>query len=131
MPTPSFALTAPTDQKQATNPLGLSRIDHFQMTGSIERLEGLYRRLGFARIASSRAPWGRVVHLRQQRMDILLFEADTTHPAGRYFQVLRPHRRSRRRSLRHRMRRAERSPRDTGLRFRARSRRREPSCPMR
>ena len=87
MSTPSFALTAPTDQRQATNPLGLTRIDHFQMTGSIERLEGLYRRLGFARVASGQAAWGRVVHLRQQRMDILIFEADASHPAGRYFQA--------------------------------------------
>ena len=87
MTTPSFALTAPTDRKQATNPLGLSRIDHFQMTGSIERLEPLYRRLGFARLASGTAPWGRMVHLRQQRMDILIFEADASHPAGRYFQA--------------------------------------------
>ena len=67
--------------------MGLTRIDHFQLTGSIERLEPLYRRLGFARIASGQQAWGRVVHLRQQRMDILIFEADATHPAGRYFQV--------------------------------------------
>ncbi len=87
MSTPSFALTSPSNQKQATNPLGLSRIDHLQMTGSIERLEGLYRRLGFARIASGTAPWGRMVHLRQQRMDILIFETDASHPAGRYFQA--------------------------------------------
>ena len=87
MSTPQFALTAPTDRKQATNPLGLSRIDHFQMTGSIERLEPLYRRLGFARVASGRAAWGRVLHFRQQRMDILVFEADASHPAGRYFQA--------------------------------------------
>jgi 4-hydroxyphenylpyruvate dioxygenase len=67
------------------NPLGLSRVDHFQLTGAIARLEWLYRRLGFARVASGTAGWGRVVHLRQQRMDILIFEADATHPAGRYF----------------------------------------------
>jgi 4-hydroxyphenylpyruvate dioxygenase len=67
--------------------MGLSRIDHFQLTGSIERLEPLYRGLGFARVASGTHPWGRVIHLRQQRMDILLFEADATHPAGRYFQT--------------------------------------------
>ena len=87
MSTPSFALSAPTDGKSATNPMGLSRIDHFQLTGSIERLELLYRRLGFARAASGTHPWGRLVHLRQQRMDILIFEADPTHPAGRCFQA--------------------------------------------
>ena len=70
MSTPSFALSAPTDGKSATNPMGLSRIDHFQLTGSIERLEPLYRRLGFARVASGTHPWGRLVHLRQQRMDM-------------------------------------------------------------
>jgi 4-hydroxyphenylpyruvate dioxygenase len=87
MSTPSFALSAPADPGAATNPLGLSRIDHFQLTGSIERLESLYRRIGFARIASGQAAWGRLVHLRQQRMDILIFEADGSHPAGRYFQT--------------------------------------------
>lgn len=85
MTTPSFALTAQSASKPATNPLGLQRIDHFQMTGSIDRLEALYRRLGFARVASRAHAWGRIVHLRQQRMDILIFEADATHPAGRYF----------------------------------------------
>jgi 4-hydroxyphenylpyruvate dioxygenase len=85
MSTPSFALSEVKPQ-QASNPLGLVRIDHFQMTGSIARLEPLYRRLGFARVASGTAPWGRMVHLRQQRMDILIFESDaSTHP-GRYFQ---------------------------------------------
>ena len=87
MSTPSFALSAPTDGKSATTPMGLSRIDHIQLTGSIERLEPLYRRLGFARVASGTHPWGRIVHLRQQRMDILICEVDTTHPAGRYFQA--------------------------------------------
>ena len=67
----------------AENPLGLERIDHFQMTGTIDRLEPLYRRLGFARVASGRAPWGRLVHLRQNRMDVLILEADDTHRAGR------------------------------------------------
>jgi len=71
----------------AENPLGLERIDHFQMTGTIDRLEPLYRRLGFARVASGRAPWGRLVHLRQNRMDVLILEADDTHRAGRYFQA--------------------------------------------
>jgi len=87
MAAPSFALTAPSNQKPASNPLGLVGIDHFQLTGSLERLEPLYRRLGFARIASGTHAWGRVVHLRQQRMDILIFEADASHPAGHYFQA--------------------------------------------
>jgi 4-hydroxyphenylpyruvate dioxygenase len=87
MATPSFALSAPTGGRPAADPMGLSRIDHFQLTGSMERLESLYRRLGFARVASGTHPWGRVVHLRQQRMDILIFEADATHPAGRYVQA--------------------------------------------
>jgi 4-hydroxyphenylpyruvate dioxygenase len=71
----------------ADNPLGLERIDHFQMTGTIDRLEPLYRRLGFARVASGKAPWGRMVHLRQNRMDILILEADDTVRAGQYFQA--------------------------------------------
>ncbi len=87
MSTPSFALSAPTGGKSATNPMGLSRIDHFQLTGSMERLEPLYRRLGFTRMASGKHAWGSLVHLRQQRMDVLIFEADATHPAGRYFQA--------------------------------------------
>ena len=87
MSTPSFALSAPTHQKAASNPMGLSRIDHFQLTGSIERLEPLYRRLGFSRVASGTQAWGRLVHLRQERMDILIYEADASHPAGRYFQA--------------------------------------------
>jgi 4-hydroxyphenylpyruvate dioxygenase len=87
MSMPSFALSAPTDGKSATNPMGLCRIDHLQLTGSIDRLEPLYRRLGFARVASGSLAWGRVIHLRQQRMDLLVFEADATHPAGRYFQA--------------------------------------------
>ena len=87
MSSPSFALTA-VEQKQATNPLGLVRIDHIQLTGSIQKLEGLYRRLGFARVASGTVPGGRCVHLKQQRMDILVFECDEAHPAGRYFKAL-------------------------------------------
>jgi len=67
------------------NPLGLERIDHFQMTGTISRLEPLYRRLGFARVASGKVPWGRLLHLRQNRMDVLIMESDDTHPAGRYY----------------------------------------------
>ncbi|WP_306591165.1 4-hydroxyphenylpyruvate dioxygenase [Geothrix sp. 21YS21S-4] len=87
MSTPSFDLTAPAQRTPATNPMGLVRIDHFQMTGSLERLEPLYRSLGFARIASGAHAWGRAIHLRQQRMDIVIFEADGSHPAGRYFQA--------------------------------------------
>lgn len=87
MSAPSFALTAPSHREPAGNPMGLQRIDHFQLTGSIERLEPLYRRLGFARVASGDHLWGRMVHLRQQRMDILLFEAMASHPAGRYAQA--------------------------------------------
>jgi len=87
MSDPTFALQAPAQAKTATNPLGLVGIDHFQMTGSIARLEDLYRRLGFARVASGQGSWGRVVHLKQQRMDILVFEADEHHPAGRYFRA--------------------------------------------
>jgi 4-hydroxyphenylpyruvate dioxygenase len=87
MSTPSFALSTPEERKTSGNPMGLTRIDHFQLTGSIARLEPLYRRLGFARIASGQHAWGRVIHLRQERMDILIFEADATHPAGRYFDA--------------------------------------------
>jgi len=87
MSTPTFALSAPTGQQPAGNPMGLSGIDHFQLTGSVERLELLYRRLGFARIASGRHPWGRVIHMRQARMDVLIFEADSSHPSGCYCQA--------------------------------------------
>lgn len=87
MSTPSFSLSTPTERKSSGNPMGLSRIDHFQLTGSLARLEPLYRRLGFARVARGRHAWGQVIHLRQQRMDILIFEADATHPSGRYFQA--------------------------------------------
>jgi 4-hydroxyphenylpyruvate dioxygenase len=71
----------------ADNPLGLERIDHFQMTGTIDRLEPLYRRLGFARVASGKTPWGRLMQLRQNRMDVLILEADDTHRAGQYYQA--------------------------------------------
>lgn len=81
---PSFALAQETSG-QATNPLGIIRIDHIQLTGSIERLEPLYRRLGFSRVARQTAPWGEMIHLRQQRMDIFIFEADSSHQAGSYF----------------------------------------------
>jgi 4-hydroxyphenylpyruvate dioxygenase len=87
MSAPSFSLTTPPQAAPAGNPLGVQRIDHFQLTGSMEHLEPLYRRLGFARIASAHGPWGRMVHLRQQRMDLLIFEADEGHPAGRYYQA--------------------------------------------
>jgi len=87
MSAPTFALTAPSHRESGGNPVGLQRIDHFQLTGSIARLEPLYRRLGFTRVASGDHAWGRMVHLRQQRMDILIFEAVASHPAGRYFQA--------------------------------------------
>jgi len=83
MPKTSSALS--THPQAASNPLGIERIDHFQMTGTIDRLEPLYRRLGFHRVASGKVPCGRVLHLRQNRMDILILEADDTHPAGRYY----------------------------------------------
>ncbi len=86
MSSPSFALSA-VAKKEATNPLGLVRIDHIMLTGSIARLEPLYRHFGFARIASGAVAGGRCVHLRQQRMDILIFECDASHPAGAYFQA--------------------------------------------
>ncbi len=70
----------------AANPLQLTRIDHIQLTGSIEKLEPLYRRLGFARVASQRTSWGQQVHLRQERMDILIFDASEEHRAGQYFK---------------------------------------------
>jgi len=73
------------DSHNPLNPLGLERIDHFQMTGTIDRLEPLYRCLGFARVGLGRAPWGRLLHLRQHHMDVLILEADDTHPAGRYY----------------------------------------------
>jgi 4-hydroxyphenylpyruvate dioxygenase len=87
MSTPSFALTTPSNRQPGGNPMGLQRIDHFQLTGSVDRLEPLYRRLGFARVASGSHAWGRLVHLRQQRMDILIFEAVASHPAGQYAQA--------------------------------------------
>ena len=87
MPRTTISLTEPAHGGVAPNPLGLERIDHFQMTGTIDRLEPLYRRLGFARVASGRAPWGRLLHLRQNRMDVLILEADDTHRAGQYYQT--------------------------------------------
>jgi 4-hydroxyphenylpyruvate dioxygenase len=84
MARPIFSQSTPERVEDATNPMGVERIDHFQMTGTLDRLEPLYRRLGFARVASGLAPWGRLVHLRQNRMDVLICEADDTHPAGRY-----------------------------------------------
>jgi len=85
MPKTSFALSTASDGRPASNPLGIERIDHFQMAGILDRLEPLYRRLGFSRVASGKAPWGRLVHLRQNRMDIVIKEADATHFAGRYY----------------------------------------------
>jgi len=87
MPKTTFSLGRAEHGAGTANPLGVERIDHFQMTGTIDRLEPLYRRLGFARVASGRAPWGRLLHLRQNRMDVLILEADDTHRAGQYFQA--------------------------------------------
>jgi 4-hydroxyphenylpyruvate dioxygenase len=87
MPKSTFSLSRSDQGAHAENPLGLERIDHFQMTGTIDRLEPLYRRLGFARVASGKAPWGRLLHLRQNRMDVLILESDDTHRAGQYFQA--------------------------------------------
>ena len=84
MSAPTFALTA-VQTKEATNPLGIIRLDHIQLTGSIEKLEPLYRRMGFARVASNQGPWGRVVHLRQNKMDIAIAESDGSTQYGTYF----------------------------------------------
>jgi 4-hydroxyphenylpyruvate dioxygenase len=84
MSAPTFAVTA-IDAKVATNPLGIIRLDHIQMTGSIEKLEPLYRRMGFARVASNQGDWGRVVHLRQNKMDITIAESDDSTQFGTYF----------------------------------------------
>lgn len=84
MSAPTFAVTA-IEGKEATNPLGIIRLDHIQMTGSIEKLEPLYRRMGFARVASNQGGWGRVVHLRQNKMDIVIAESDGSTQFGTYF----------------------------------------------
>jgi len=87
MPKTTFSLSRSDQEAHAANPLGLERIDHFQMTGTIDRLEPLYRQLGFARVASGKAPWGRLLHLRQNRMDVLILESDGTHRAGQYYHA--------------------------------------------
>lgn len=87
MSTPSFAVKAGAQSQQASNPLGLMRLDHIQICGDLSALEPLYRRLGFARVASSSAAWGGLRHLRQNRMDILLGETDSTTPFGRYAAI--------------------------------------------
>jgi 4-hydroxyphenylpyruvate dioxygenase len=84
MTEPTFTVSAGS-AAPATNPLGLDGIDHFQVAGPLDELEGLYRRMGFARVASGRAAWGRMVHLRQGRIHILVLDGDGSHPAGRYF----------------------------------------------
>lgn len=84
MSAPTFALTA-VEAKEATNPLGIIRLDHIQLTGSIEKLEPLYRRMGFAQVASNQGAWGRVVHLRQNKMDITIAESDESTQSGTYF----------------------------------------------
>jgi 4-hydroxyphenylpyruvate dioxygenase len=87
MPKSTFIPSRSDQGTHAENPLGLERIDHFQMTGTIDRLEPLYRQLGFARVASGKAPWGRLLHLRQNRMDVLILESDDTHRAGQYYHA--------------------------------------------
>ncbi len=87
MATPTFSLSTPMGTLVSPDPLGLLRLDHLQLTGPLERLESLYRRLGFARTASGSGAWGRMVQLRQQRMDVLVFEAGPEHPAGHYFDL--------------------------------------------
>lgn len=84
MSAPTFAVKN-VAAKEATNPLGIIRLDHIQLTGSIEKLEPLYRRMGFARVASNRGAWGRVVHLRQNKMDIAIAESDESTQFGTYF----------------------------------------------
>ena len=54
----TFALSAPAKVSLASNPLGIERIDHFQMTGTIDRLEPLYRRLGLPASLPARRPGG-------------------------------------------------------------------------
>jgi len=83
MATPTFSVHAPAGA-QASNPLGLVRLDHLQVCGSLEALEPLCRRLGFSRAASARGSWGAWRHLRQNRMDLLLGETDDSRLPGRY-----------------------------------------------
>lgn len=85
MSAPTFAVTT-VEAKASTNPLGIIRLDHIQVTGSIEKLEPLYRRMGFARVASDQGGWGRVVHMRQNKMDIAIAESDGSTQSGTYFQ---------------------------------------------
>jgi 4-hydroxyphenylpyruvate dioxygenase len=80
----TFAVKAVAPAREATNPLGLLRLDHIQICGPLEELEPLYRRMGFSREASFTGTWGALRHLRQNRMDILLGETDGSTPFGRY-----------------------------------------------
>ena len=84
MTTPTFTVNAPASAREATNPLGLVRLDHIQVCGTVADLEPLYLRMGFARVGCSRSQGGALHHLRQNRMDILLGETDGSHPCGRY-----------------------------------------------
>ena len=86
MATPTFSLSTAMGRRVSPDRLGLLGLDHLQLTGPLERLESLYRQLGFARVASGAGPWGRMAQLRQQRMDVLLLESDSGQPAGRYFE---------------------------------------------
>ena len=49
MSTPTFSVTS-APLKEASNPLGLLRLDHIQICGGMDRLETLYRRLGFVTV---------------------------------------------------------------------------------
>lgn len=84
MSAPSFAVTSSVPAREATNPLGLVRLDHLQVSGALADLEPLFRRMGFARAASAAGPWGALRHLRQHRIDLLLGETDGSTPFGRH-----------------------------------------------
>ncbi|MBI4911974.1 MAG: 4-hydroxyphenylpyruvate dioxygenase [Acidobacteria bacterium] len=90
MASSTFDLRTPAEAGPAANPLGLLRLDHVRYCGDLEALEGLHRRLGFARQGSEQGAWGRSVHLRQNRMDVVVTDADGSRPAGRYFQAHGP-----------------------------------------
>ncbi len=83
MATPTFTVSAASNAT-ASNPLGLVRLDHLQVCGSLDALEPLYRRLGFSRVGAASGSWGALRHLRQNRIDLLLGETDASLPFGRY-----------------------------------------------
>ena len=84
MSQPIFSVNPGAPAGEATNPLGLIRLDHIQICGTLGKLEPLYNRIGFSRVASSSGIWGALRHLRQNRMDILLGETGPGTPYGRY-----------------------------------------------